>query len=214
MDYTRNSKNRKLKTQILGFFSRLNFGTHRLWLPGKSLIFCTGLLLVSLFFPWLSFEPMSGEIVQYWAFSIYLWWIGYGAIFAIILIAFFLFSHEKKEHLRWYVPFRLSDAQAIVFIGAILTTACTYSMIASFAYARIASQKVTPWIGLELAFWTLVLLLFVSYFFSQSEKTKSITMSYLDKKEISHLDEYAGILEWASHKPGEKVREKNMTLPI
>ena len=214
MDYIRNSKNRKLKTQILSFFSRLNFGTHRLWLPGKSLIFCISLLLLSLFFPWLSFEPIKGEIVEYWAFSIYLWWIGYGIILAVILIAFFLLSHEKKEYFRWYVPFRLSDAQAIVFIWTVLMTACTYSLVASFAYARIASQKVTPWTGLELAFWSIILLLFVSYFFSQSEKTKSITLNYLDKKEINHLDEYADILEPNGQKKGEKIRDKNMTLPI
>ncbi len=108
---------------------------------------------------------------------------------------FFLLSHEKKEHLRGYVPFRLSDAQAIVFIAGMLAVACIHSIITSFAYARIASQEVTPSIGLEIASGSVFLILFISYFFSQSEKMRAVTMSYLDKKEQSHLDEYAGILE-------------------
>ncbi len=127
---------------------------------------------------------------------------------------FFLLSHEKKEHLRGYVPFRLSDAQAIVFIAAMLCVACIHIVITSFAYARIASQEVMPAIGLEIALGSVFLLLFISYFFSQSEKARAVTMSYLDKKEQSHLDEYADILESWENEMKEKVRDKNMSLPI
>jgi hypothetical protein len=214
MDYIRNSKNRKLKTQILGFFSRINFGTYRLGLPGKSLMFCTLVLFSSLFFPWLSFKPTGWVETHYWAFSLYLWGIGYGIIGSIVVIAFFLLSHEKKEHLRWYVPFRLSDAQAIVFIAAMLMIATLHSIVTSFAYARIASQEVMSGLGLEIATSAIFLMLFVSYFFSQSEKTRAVTMGYLDKKEVSHLDEYADILDPKNKDSKEKSQEKNMTLPI
>ncbi len=214
MDYIRNSKNRKLKTQILIFFSRLSFGTYRLGLPGKSLMISNIILFSSLFFPWLTLKPLGWQEVSYWAFSLYLGWVGYGIILAVFLILFFLLSHEKKEHLRWYVPFRLSDAQAIVFIAAMLWVVCTHIIITSFAYARIASQEVLPAIGLEVASWAILLLLFVSYFFSQNEKTRAVTMSYLDKKEKSQLDEYAGILEgWENNTKG-KMKDKNMSLPI
>jgi hypothetical protein len=130
------------------------------------------------------------------------------------LISFFLLSHEKKEHLRSYVPFRLSDAQAIVFIGAMLMTGCIHGIVTSFAYARLSSQDVMSGTGLEMAFGAVLLLLIVSYFFSQSEKQKTVTMSYLDKKETSYLDEYSDILDSSEHDSSEKVKDKNMTLPI
>jgi hypothetical protein len=34
-----------------------------------------------------------------------------------------------------------------------------------------------------------------AYFFSQGEKTRAMSMSYLDKKEQNDLDEYKDILE-------------------
>ena len=214
MDYIRNSKNRKLKTQILSFFARISFGTYRLWLPGKSLILCSALLTLSLFFPWLSFQPLGGARISYSAFSLYLGGIGYGIIVSVLLIGFFLLSHTKKEYLRGYVPFRLSDAQAIVFVAAMLMVSCVHALITSFAYARIASQEVVPGRGIEIATASILLLLFVSYFFSQSEKTKAVTMSYLDKKDVSHLEEYADILEPKNQEARDKTKEKNMTLPI
>ena len=55
MDYIRNSKNRKLKTQILSFFSRIQFGTYRFGFSGKALMIIDVALLISLFFPWLHF---------------------------------------------------------------------------------------------------------------------------------------------------------------
>lgn len=214
MDYIRNSKNRKLKTQILNFFSRLSFGTHRLWLPGKALVIGNIVLLSSLFFPWLTLKPLGWQAISYWSFSLYLWWVGYGIVIAVFLILFFLLSHEKKEHLRGYVPFRLSDAQAIVFIAAMLGVVCIHIIITSFAYARIASQEVLPAIWLEIASASVLLIIFMSYFFSQSEKTHAVTLSYLDKKEKNHLDEYADILEWWENEAKEKGRDKNMSLPI
>jgi hypothetical protein len=76
-----------------------------------------------------------------------------------------------------------------------LMVAIIHSIITSFAYARIASQEVIPAIGLEISLGSTLLLLFLSYFFSQGEKTRAVTLSYLDKKEPSALDEYAEIIE-------------------
>lgn len=214
MDYIRNSKNRKLKTQILSFFARINFGTYRLGLPGKILIFANILLIVSLFFPWLHFESGWVIVHRYWAFSLYLGWIWYAIILVASVTSFFLLSHQKKEHLRGYVPFRLSDAQAIVFLSAMLLVGCTHVIITLFAYTRMSSQEVLPGFGLELAFGSVMIILVFAYFFSQSEKSRAITMSYLDKKEPSYLDEYSDLLD--STKKGNSLwdEDQNMTLPI
>lgn len=214
MDYIRNSKNRKLKTQILGFFLRLNFWTYRIGLPGKSIMFCLVILCLSLFFPWLIFKkPIWTGDALYSAFSLYVGGVGYGIILSIFLILFFLLSHEKKERFRAYVPFRLSDAQAVVFIASLLWVAIFSFTIASFAYTRISSQEVVPGAGLKLAIASIFLLYIWAYFFSQWEKTRAVSMSYLDKKEQNELDEYKGILEWGNH-AWEKKKEGNMSLPI
>lgn len=172
------------------------------------------MLALSLFFPWIIFKkPLSAGDTYYSAFSLYVWGVGFGIILSIILILFFLLSHEKKERFRAYVPFRLSDAQAIVFIASILWVAILSFTIASFAYTRISSQEVVPGMGLKLAISSIFLLYVGAYFFSQWEKTRAVSMSYLDKKEHTELDEYKDILEGGNHS-GEKKKEGNMTLPI
>lgn len=214
MDYIRNSKNRKLKTQIFSFFQRLNFGTYRLWLPGKTIIFCLGMLWFSLFSPWLIFrKPLWAWETAYSAFSLYVGWAWYGIILSVFLILFFLLSHEKKERFRAFVPFRLSDAQAVVFVASLLWVMILSFTVASFAYTRISSQEVVPGFGLKVAISSIFLLYIWAYFFSQWEKSRAVSMSYLDKKEQSELDEYKDILEWGKHNT-EKKKEGNMTLPI
>ena len=71
MDYIRNSKNRKLKTQILNFFTRVSFSGRRLDIAGKSLLFCNMLLLISLFFPWIQLKMLDRTEQIYTAFSLY-----------------------------------------------------------------------------------------------------------------------------------------------
>ncbi len=214
MDYIRNSKNRKLKTQIFSFFSRLTFSTYRLGFPGRAIILCLITLFSSLFLPWIIFKRQWGSWdIFYSAFSLYVGWIGYGIILSLFLILFFLLSHEKKERFRWYVPFRLSDAQAIVFITSLVFVAIISFTIASFAYTRISSQEVVPWLGLKVALSSLGILYVAAYFFSQSEKSRAVSMSYLDKKEHTPLDDYKDILGgWTQ--TWEKKKENNMTLPV
>jgi len=183
MDYIRNSKNRKLKTQILNFFSRITFGGKKLDIAGKSIILWTFFLLCSLFFPWIHMHFLDGISKSYSAFSLYTGGIGYGIIFGLFLIIFFLISHEKKERIRAYVPFRLSDAQAIVFIDAMILTAMFHFILISLTYTQFALNGVTLGIGFNIALTSTILILVSAFFFSQSEKVAGISMSYLDKKD-------------------------------
>ena len=214
MDYIRNSKNRKLKTQLLSFFSRLSFGTHRLGPAGKGIFICMISMIFSLFFPWIIFHSADGESIAYWAFSFYTGGIGYGIVVGLIMISFFLLSHEKKEIIRAYVPFRLSDSQAIVFIDAMILVSSIHNVITSLAYTRLSAHSVEAGIGMEIAVCSALLLLVASYFFSQKEKDRAVTMSYLSKSEENHLGEYAEILSWSISSQKSKDDKKNMTLPF
>lgn len=213
MDYIRNSKNRKLKAQILGFFSRLTFGSYRLGLSGKGILFSNFLVLIVLFFPWMRLVYMDGSIHNFGAFSSFSWYIGYGIVLGIILIAFFLLSHSKKEQLRAYVPFRLSDTQAIVFIDAMILTSLLHFLSMASIFPNFANQ-INVLLAFDIVLTLCILILIFSYFFSKSEKQALAWMSYLDKKEPSVFDEYKDILDSTWERSVQNDPHKNMSLPI
>ncbi len=99
---------------------------------------CNGILILSLFFPWIHMRFRDGNDVMFSAFSGYTGGIGFSILFGCFWIAFFLFSHEKKERMRSFMPFRLSDAQAIVFIDSIILTALIQLVFISLQYTQIA----------------------------------------------------------------------------
>lgn len=92
-------------------------------LSGKMILIFAFLLLSSLFFPWLQIASANNDVKNYSAFSQEMGYIGYGIVVAVAVIMFFLLSHTKKEHIRAYVPFRLSDTQAIVFVSSLVLVA-------------------------------------------------------------------------------------------
>ncbi len=213
MDYIRNSKNRKLKAQILGFFSRLTFGSYRLGFSGKAILFSNILVLIVLFFPWMRLVYMDGSIHTFGAFSFFSGYIGYGMLLWVLLIAFFLLSHSKKEQLRAYVPFRLSDAQAIVFIDAMMLTSLVHFLSMALIFQNFSSQT-TVLFGCQILLTLVILILFFSFFFSKSEKQALAWMSYLDKKEPSVFDEYKDIIDSKWERASQNDPNKNMSLPI
>ena len=214
MDYIRNSKNRKLKTQLTIFFSRITFWWKRLDISGKVIIFCNFLLLISVFFPWIHMRFRDDTDVIFSAFSGYTGWIWFGIIFGCLWISFFLFSHEKKERMRSFVPFRLSDAQAIVFIDSMMLTAIIQLIFISLQYTQIAINGVSLGIGFVLALTANLLILVSSFFFSRREKESSISMSYLDKKDRDFLGDYQGIIDGNHSGKKSQDKDKNMTLPF
>ena len=150
----------------------------------------------------------------YSSFSLYSGAIGYGIILGSIAIFFFLFSHQKKERIRAYIPFRLSDAQAIVFVDSMILTGCIEIILVSLQYSQFAINGVSLGIGFVMAISSTLLILVSAFFFSQNEKESGIAMSYLDKKDRDVLSEYQDILDGGY--PGKKSpeKEKNMTLPF
>jgi hypothetical protein len=57
-------------------------------------------------------------------------------------------------------------------------------------------------------------LFFGAYFHSQNEKSKAVTLGYLDKYHNTLLDDYRDILSGTHEKKDDTKKEKNMTLPI
>ncbi len=212
VNYIANSKNRKFKKQILTFFERLNFGAGKLPVSGRVILLMNFLLLVSLFFPWIHFEYRSTQWASFTAFSFYTWYIGYGVIASLLCIPFFLLSHSKKERIRASIPFRLSDAQAIVFIASLLLTALFHTLFMSEVFAQFA-EDIFIGRGFLIATSSTICMIIATFFLSKSTKEQAREIRYLDHSDAESLSEYRSILERNTPK-ADKKDDSNMTLPI
>jgi hypothetical protein len=209
-DYITNSKNRKLKTKISLFLSRVNIWAGKLPISGRVIILMECILFSSLFFPWITLKYLDGTIQEHFAFSQFSLYIGYGIIFSIFTIPFFLLSHTKKEKIRAMVPFRLSDTQAIVFIVSILISSMITLVIASNLYGeQIAALGSNLAIGFKIAFSSIICILISAYHLSKTTKTINTELCYIDHQTDNEIDKYQGIL-----KGDDERNAKNMSLPI
>lgn len=211
-DYTINSKNRKFKKRVLSWIERLNFGAGKLPLSGKIILILDCILLSSVFFPWLHFSYVDESHDVFSAFSVYTGFSGYWIVLSVILIPFFLLSHEKKEKIRWFIPFRLSDAQAIVFIASMILVTSIHQLFISLAFARSAQIDIGA--GFLLAVSSVMSIIFTSHYFSRQMKIQGVELQYLDHHDVSDIDDYRQILEQGSRSKQTTEKEKNMTLPI
>lgn len=208
-NYIANSKNRKLKKQILLFLERINFGAGKLPFSGRVILFMNFLLLVSLLFPWFSFRYRNDQVESFSAFSEYTWYLWYGVVLVIIAILFFLVSHAKKEQIRAHIPFRLSDAQAVVFSTSLLLVALAHLLVISKVFNQFALE-VMLWKGFLMAASSSICIIISAYFFSKNSKEQGADIRYFGHHEDS-IWEYRTILE-GKWKSGEE--DTNMTLPI
>ncbi len=209
-DYITNSKNRKLKTKIILFLSRINIWANKLPISWRFIILMECILFASLFFPWIKLIYLDGHTVSYSAFSQFSLYIWYSILLAIVVIPFFLLSHTKKERIRALIPFRLSDTQAIVFIVSILCTTLVNLIIVNNLFSiLIASRWATIAIWCKIAFSSIVMILIATYFLSKSSKISNTEICYLDHQIDDDIQDYKSIISWDSSK-----QKKNMSLPI
>ncbi len=209
-DYITNSQNRKLKTKILLFLSRINIGASKLPISGRIIVLMECILCVSLFFPWLTLTYLDGHIQVHTAFSQFSLYIGYSILLVVGIIPFFLLSHTKKERIRAMVPFRLSDTQAIVFFTSILLTSLINLIFVNNLFsAQMAGMGSTIAIGFKIAFSSLMIILASAYYLSRSTKTANTDVCYLDHQIDDELLAYNSILRGDDSK-----KKKNMSLPI
>ncbi len=206
-DYITNSKNRKLKTKILLFLSRINIWAGKLPLSGRVIILMECVLFASLFFPWITLQYLDGRSLTYSAFSEFSLYVGYGILLTIVIIPFFLLSHTKKERIRAIVPFRLSDTQAIIFVISMLLTSLINLIIVNNLFGnQIAGMGSNITTGFKMAFVAIIFIIISTHFLSKSTKISNTEICYLDHQIDDELMGYNKILN------GEN--KKNMSLPI
>lgn len=210
-DYITNSKNRKLKTKILLFLSRINIWAGKLPLSWRVILLMECILGVSLFLPWFRFTDINKTVTLQSSFSSYSLFVGYGIILAVLIIPFFLLSHTKKERMRAMIPFRLSDTQVIVFITSVLLTTLINLIVLNSLYSmQIAAQGSSLGSGFKIAFSAILSILIATYHLSRSNKEINKEIYYIDHQTDSELLEYKDILSGETN----KKKKNNMSLPI
>lgn len=209
--YSANAKNRKLKKQILNFLSRIGFAGGKLPTSGKLILMFAIILAISLLLPWVQITSGTGEITTHSAFSRYMGFIWYGIIISLIVIFFFLLSHTKKEHIRAYVPFRLSDTQAVVFVSSMLLVCLVQLMILSPTYQILGSISLQKWFILALS--SILMMILCGFYLSRTMKAENTESYYLNRDFSEELWEYKNIIHPDSHQKNERKKE-NMSLPI
>ena len=209
-DYITNSKNRKLKTKILLFLSRINIWAGKLPLSGRVIILMDCILLGSLFVPWIRMTYLDWSLHDHYAFSQFSFYIGYWVILTAALVPFFLLSHTKKEYLRALLPFRLSDTQAIIFVFMILfVSMANLIMINELYTTQIAALGSTLGGWFRIAFSSIISIFVATYYFSRSNKVANTELYYLDHQTDDELSKYQNILS-----NNDENKKKNMSLPI
>lgn len=210
-DYITNSKNRKLKTKILLFLSRINIWAGKLPLSGRIILFMDFILWFSLFLPWFRFVFLNETVQMQSSFSSYSLYIGYSIMLAVILIPFFLLSHTKKERIRSMIPFRLSDTQVIVFIASVLLTTLINLIVVNSIYSiQIAAHGSVLWSGFKVAFSSIISMLIATFYLSKSNKEINTEIYYIDHQTDKDLLDYKDILSTDEN----KKKKNNMSLPI
>lgn len=131
MDYTANSKNRKLKNKIHSFLARLSFNFLHLSGSSKIIGIGIGLSFFSLFLNWFSIvdNAVNGN-----AFSIHAGYIGYIIILINSVLGFLLLSSVGKEKLKTKANLTFSDHTIIIAAGVMLflLTLVTFNSIRGF----------------------------------------------------------------------------------
>lgn len=204
-------QNRKFKKQIFGFFSQLSFGASNLPMSGRIILLMTVVLFSSLFFPWIHIQTQTQGVTTYSAFSQYVGFVGYGIIVGVAVIFFFLLSHTKKEQVRSYMPFRLSDTQAVVFVATMILVTTMQILLILPAFTTIGSVRVDT--GMQLAGASVVIILICGFFLSQNIKNEKMEAYYLDHNLEEDFWEYTNIIRTDAHAENER-KKHNMTLPF
>jgi len=216
-DYIANSKNRKLKKRIMLFLSRLDFGREKLPLAGKMILFLDLILFLSLFFR--GFNLLI--LIIPWRVTVHFQYILaiFDMCFFLLFLQFhFSFISYKKEMIRAYIPFRLSDTQAIVFIVSMVLTGLFHLMFMSRTFHQFTID-VKVWNGFILSLTSTICILVSAYFLSRQTKQGSVDVRYIDHTSVDAYGEYGDILKnlWIQMIYMTQIwnflfRDKNLTL--
>ncbi len=205
MNYTLNSKHRKLRHRINVFLNRLSFNFLHLSFGAR--IVTIGILVttIGLFFPWFLKDSIAYTAFQYRAGG-----VGYMIVPVLGVLLFLLLSHRNKEQIKSRMNIGFHDYTMMFFAGILiaLLTIAIFNVING--YGGDTGQVELRQGGIL----TLIGAIFIGgggILLWREERYEILRRIYVENQQpnTSALDEYRDILD---RKPQSK--DKNMTLPI
>ncbi len=156
MDYKERWKKRKIQNILIKTINTLKFKSLYLSFSGKISLFWSGVLLISLFQPWL----INTDNDKFWtSFSPLAWNIGFILILLLLLILFFTLSTSNKEKIKLHSNISFKNYYIIIisWIFIILSWLISLSFI---NWLQFFFQNIIYWQGVILTISSGIVILF------------------------------------------------------
>lgn len=209
MNYSLNSKNRKLKYKIQLLLNRLSFNFLNLSWSQKIILIWIIISLVSLFLNW--FTINYENITQYNAFKINAWYIWYIIIILLAILAFLILSNTNKEKFKSKTNLIFHDHTITIFFWIIIFL-LTLAIFNSIRWFTLSFQYITIWNWIIFEMIWSIFIIFWGILIYREKKSELMNKIYIENSQLNSnldLEEYKNILD---SKPN--IDKKNMSLPI
>ncbi|MDD2486866.1 MAG: hypothetical protein PHS92_00645 [Candidatus Gracilibacteria bacterium] len=209
MNYSINSKNRKLKYKIQLVLNRVSFNFLNLSGNQKITLIGAMIALISLFIKWFTID--YEKISNYNSFSINAGYIGYIITILLGILIFLTLSNTNKEKFKSKTNLIFHDHTITIFFGLIifLLTLAIFNSIRGFT---LSFQYITIGNGIIFELIGSIFIIFGGVLAYKEKKNELLNKIYIENNLLSNsvdLEEYKNILD---SKPN--VDKKNMSLPI
>ena len=209
MNYSINSKNRKLKYKVQLVLNRMSFNFLNLSASQKITLIWVIISLVSLFMKWftINYEKMT----TYSSFSINAWYVWYMIFILLWILTFLILSNTNKEKFKSKTNLVFHDHTITIFFWIIIFL-LTLAIFNSIRWFTLSFQYITiwNWIIFELI-WS-IFIIFWWILAYKEKKSELLHKIYIENSQLSNnvdKEEYKNIID---SKPNND--KKNMSLPI
>ncbi|MCK9272382.1 hypothetical protein M0P65_02435 [Candidatus Gracilibacteria bacterium] len=208
MNYSINSKNRKLKYKIHLILNRMGFNFFNLSLSQKITFVGIIISFISLFLNW--FTIKYDRVLNYTAFSINAGYVGWIIFAELLILLFLILSNSNKEKFKSKTNLVFHDHTIIIFFGLIifLLTGAIFNSIKGFT---LLFQDISIGNGIIFELVGSIFIIFSGILNYREKKQEILHKIYVENNLKNNLDmeEYKDILD---NKPSSD--KSNMSLPI
>ena len=208
MNYSINSKNRKLKYKLHLILNRLGFNFFNLSLSQK--ISFVGIIVsfFSLFINW--FTIKYDTVLTYTAFSINAWYVGWIILVELLILLFLILSNNNKEKFKSKTNLVFHDHTIFIFFWLIIFL-LTWAIFNSIKGFTLLFQDISIWNWIIFELVGSIFIIFSGILNYREKKQEILHKIYVENnlKNNIDLEEYRDILD---NKPSSD--KSNMSLPI
>lgn len=210
MNYSINSKNRKLKYKLHVLLDRMSFNFLNLSLSQKITLVWIIISFISLFTTWFTIE--YDKVINYSSFSSWTWYVWYIILLICLITTFLILSNKNKEKIKSRAHIFFNDYSIIIF-SSIIIFVLSFVIFNSLRWFGIILNS-TIIIGKSIVFEFIgAIFIFIWWILDyRSSKNDLLNKIYIENSKFEvqkDLDEYREIL-WNS----QDTNKSNMSLPI